>query len=141
MYTYIKPVLMALFFISCNTGKLEVIVDIPSSLKETSAIEKTTNSNVLWVIQDAGNTNHLYGLNLKGDIVKDIKIDNAENIDWEDLASDSKGNIFIGDFGNNHEKQNNSLFTKFQMPKMQNPQLKQALLTLRFQKDMDSARF
>lgn len=95
--------LFLLFFIisGCNTGKLEVIADLPISLKEASAIEAVANSELLWTIEDSGNKNNIYGLDLKGNIIKDIDISNASNIDWEDLTSDKQGNLYIGDFGNN----------------------------------------
>jgi sugar lactone lactonase YvrE len=81
-----------------------VVSDLPNSLPEISAVEKLPKSKTLWVIQDAGNNNHVYGLNTKGDIIKDIEITNAVNEDWEDLTSDEFGNIYIGDFGNNSKK-------------------------------------
>ncbi|WP_250433181.1 SdiA-regulated domain-containing protein [Hanstruepera flava] len=96
--------LLILLSLSCDSGKLKIIADLPTSLPEISAVEKLPNSDVLWVIQDAGNNNHLYGLNTKGKIIKDIEITNAKNIDWEDLTADSLGHIYIGDFGNNDEK-------------------------------------
>ena len=91
-------------FSSCNTGRLNNIADIDAELKESSALEIVTNSNLLWTIEDAGNKNNLYGLDLKGNIVKDIDISNTRNNDWEDLTSDEYGNIYIGDFGNNNKK-------------------------------------
>jgi len=93
-----------ILFFGCQPGNLSVIADLPISLKEVSAAEITRGSDLLWVIEDAGNKNVLYGLNAKGKIVKEIKITNAKNTDWEDLASDSLGNIYIGDFGNNSKK-------------------------------------
>ncbi len=86
---------------SCQTGKLNVISDLPNSLKEASAVETVNGSNLLWTIEDSGNKNNIYGLNKNGKIVKDIDISNSSNIDWEDLTSDSFGNLYIGDFGNN----------------------------------------
>lgn len=98
----IKPILLfTILFLSCNSGELEVIADLPSSLKEASAIETVKNSNLLWTIEDAGNKNNIYGIDLKGHIIKDIDISNSSNIDWEDLTSDKQGNLYIGDFGNN----------------------------------------
>ncbi|GAA4268325.1 hypothetical protein [Hyunsoonleella aestuarii] len=94
-------ILLLVVFFNCSSGKLTVIADLPSSLKETSAIEKVTNSNLLWTIEDSGNKNNIYGLDLKGNIIKDIDISNSSNIDWEDLTSDKEGNLYIGDFGNN----------------------------------------
>lgn len=98
-----NKLVLYLFFVtlSCNTGNLKVIAGLPNSLKEVSAIEKVVNSNLLWIIEDSGNKNNIYGLDLKGNIVKDIDIENSSNIDWEDLTSDEKGNLYIGDFGNN----------------------------------------
>jgi hypothetical protein len=90
---------------SCqSTGQLKVEADINFDLKEVSAVELDLNSDVFWVIQDAGNSNNLIGLNAKGSIVKMIDVSNGENKDWEDLTSDEQGNIYIGDFGNNNEK-------------------------------------
>ena len=98
----LKPLILFIFLIlSCNTGKLDVITDLPSSLKESSAIEVVPGSDLLLTIEDAGNKNNIYGLNLKGQIVKNIDISNSSNIDWEDLTSDKDGNLYIGDFGNN----------------------------------------
>ena len=78
--------------------------DINNSLEEASAAEITTQSDLIWTIQDSGNDSALIGLNDKGNIIRDITITNASNIDWEDLTSDQYGNIYIGDFGNNNEK-------------------------------------
>ena len=98
-----NKLVLYLFFVtsSCNTGNLKVIADLPNSLKEASAIEKVVNSNLLWIVEDSGNKNNIYGLDVKGNIIKDIDIENSSNIDWEDLTSDEKGNLYIGDFGNN----------------------------------------
>lgn len=94
-------ILLFFFSTSCKTNPLKVIVDIPSSLKEISAIEIVPSSNLYWVIEDSGNANKIYGLDSKGKIIKDILISNAKNVDWEDLTTDKQGNIYIGDFGNN----------------------------------------
>jgi len=141
MKVFINLILIALFFMSCGTGNLEILADIPSSLKETSAIEKISDSNILWIIQDAGNTNHLFGLNLEGNIVKDITINNAENIDWEDLTSDSEGNLYIGDFGNNHK--NRTSFTIYKVPDAENAKslVNASLINFTLPDSMDSIDF
>lgn len=98
-----KKILFILFIpiLACDTGKLKLIADINSYLEESSGIEIVKNSDLLWTIEDAGNKNNIYGLDIKGNIIKDINISNSSNIDWEDLTSDKKGNLYIGDFGNN----------------------------------------
>lgn len=98
----LKPLLLSVLLVfSCHTGKLNVIADLPNSLKEVSAIEVVSGSDLLWTIEDAGNKNTIYGINKKGKLIKDIDIDGGSNIDWEDLTSDKQGHLYIGDFGNN----------------------------------------
>lgn len=141
MKVFMKHGLIVLFLISCNTGKLKILADIPSSLKETSAIEKINGSNVLWVIQDSGNTNHLFALNQRGKIVKDITIKNAENIDWEDLTSDSEGHIYIGDFGNNSEKRTDFTIYKIPNPANGTTSIKAIIINFSLPNGMDSVDF
>lgn len=101
---------------SCDTGKLTVIADIPNHLKEVSACEITSKSDLIWVIEDAGNDNHLFGLDESGSIKKDLIVLNSKNTDWEDLTSDAQGNIYIGDFGNNSKKRKNFTIYKIANP-------------------------
>lgn len=101
-YSYL--LFLPLMTLSCNTGNLKVVANIPIDLTEVSAVETTSSSDLIWVIEDSGNKNHLYGLDSSGFIVKSILIGNSKNMDWEDLTSDSEGNLYIGDFGNNSKK-------------------------------------
>ncbi|MCG2610942.1 hypothetical protein LZZ90_05430 [Flavobacterium sp. SM15] len=80
----------------------ETLFKLPKKLKEISGMEYS--SKLLWAIADSGNENELYQLNAKGEITHTLKITDAQNIDWEDLAADPKGNLYIGDFGNNDNK-------------------------------------
>lgn len=97
---------------SCtNYGQLEVVADLPGSLRENSGIQMIKNSNLLWALNDGGNKNRIYGLTTKGKIKKVVTI-NAKNNDWEDLTSDPKGNLYIGDFGNNYNRRKNLAILK-----------------------------
>jgi hypothetical protein len=107
MFLQIQQLVIILFFVtSCDTGKLNVIADLPSTLKEVSAVETLPHSDLIWVIEDSGNKHNIYGLNTQGKMIRDIEISNASNIDWEDLTSDPLGNLYIGDFGNNKKNRN-----------------------------------
>jgi len=100
-------IVLALLLCSCtNYGQLQIVADLPRSLHEISGIQTTNNSNLIWAVNDGGNKNRVYGLNNKGKIIKVVTI-NAKNNDWEDLTSDPKGNLYIGDFGNNLSKRQN----------------------------------
>ena len=96
-----------LLCVSCqNFGQLKIIADLPKALKEVSGTEIVTGSEYIWMINDSGNSSELFGLSEKGKIKKQIYLE-KKNHDWEDLTSDEKGNIYIGDFGNNLSKRKN----------------------------------
>lgn len=101
--------LSLLLAISCqveNFGKLTLVTHLPSTFREVSGNEIIINSPLIWVLNDGGNPSKIYGISEDGIIKKEIAID-AENHDWEDITSDEKGNIYIGDFGNNSNKRKN----------------------------------
>jgi len=83
---------------------LEIIGDLPNNLKESSGIVNLLGSDNFWMINDSGNTNELFEVSENGVLQQIITVENAKNKDWEDLASDGKDKIFIGDFGNNNNK-------------------------------------
>ncbi len=94
-----------------NFGQLKFLTDLPKSLKEVSGTEIINNSDVIWMLNDGGNEPKLYAVSNKGKISKEIYV-KAKNRDWEDLTSDAKGNLYIGDFGNNLNKRKNLTILK-----------------------------
>lgn len=95
---------LALLFISCVNSSTEdnFVFTFPSKLKEVSGIQRTLNSDLIWTIEDSGNENVIYGLDLSGVEKSSVRINNLENGDWEDITGDKEGNLYIGDFGNNN---------------------------------------
>ncbi len=87
-------------------GNLDYLGKLPAKLNEVSGITAEGDS-LIWAIEDNGNKDRLYALNFKGGLVKEIEVDNAKNHDWEDLAKDKEGNLYIGDFGNNANERKN----------------------------------
>jgi hypothetical protein len=93
-----------LMLVSCtNFGQLKLVADLSKSLKEVSGNEIIANSDLIWMVNDSGNKAEVFGVNQQGKIEKVVKV-KAENHDWEELTSDKKGNLYIGDFGNNNQK-------------------------------------
>lgn len=106
-----------ILFSSCiNYGQLKYIAELPSDLEENSGLQIIEGSDLLWLVPDSGNKDHLYGVNAKGELLRDINIKGAKNKDWEDLAADELGNIFIGDFGNNKNSRKNLVIYKIPNP-------------------------
>ena len=75
-----------------------------SEVSESSGFAWADEPGTLWTHGDGGGTNVLYKVNLKGELLESRTIPHTTNEDWEDLAKDKSGNIYIGDFGNNNNK-------------------------------------
>lgn len=140
---YIKRLIFLSFIIhSCESpGQLKIEGSINNSLKEVSATEILPNSKLIWTIEDAGNDNHLYGLNEDGSIKQDITITNASNIDWEDITSDEQGNLYIGDFGNNNEKRKLFRILKINTKDLNKAEVKAEIIEFTLPKKQDSKDF
>lgn len=90
--------------VSCqhDFGKLKILASFPNEFVEISGIEKMPNSNLLWFITDGGSDAKVYTYDLKTKKMgQRYALNQTKNVDWEDLTSDTKGTLFIGDFGNN----------------------------------------
>ncbi len=94
---------LASFTVSCQKikdTKLKKVTALSNRIGEISGVV-ALSKNQIFAINDSGNKNTLFKLNQEGKILEEIRIPGAKNVDWEDLAYDHKGNIYIGDFGNN----------------------------------------
>jgi len=108
-------ILISFEYLSAQKIKTKKICLIPEILQETSGIVLGLN-NTIWTHNDSGGKTILYQLNSKGEILRRVFIANAQNIDWEELTEDRKGNVYIGDFGNNANKRKDLCIYKIPHP-------------------------
>lgn len=93
---------------------LLVLCIVPSALAQSTRVVTTFGDDlrensgmafygggVLYLINDGGNTPKLYRFDTVQNNFTTYDIINAPNKDWEDLATDKFGDLYIGDFGNN----------------------------------------
>lgn len=85
-------------------------VVLDSMLEEISGMEQI-NDSLLVALNDGGNGNLLFVLNLKGEILNTVIVNGAINHDWESLASDENF-LYIGDIGNNSNMRKELLIYK-----------------------------
>jgi hypothetical protein len=81
--------------------KISKIGKLSSVVNESSGLAKGADKNTYWSVNDSGGKAELYQIDSKGKLLSTLKVDQASNTDWEDLATDPDGNIYIGDIGNN----------------------------------------
>lgn len=114
MKTILLIILNCLLIFSCesqnpeelNNGITSEIELVPENFIDKLPLQLAENSgliyykNLFWSFNDSGGENEIYGFNRAGEIIIEIQLNNAENIDWEDIAQDEEF-IYVGDFGNN----------------------------------------
>lgn len=81
--------------------KIERIGTLPSVLNESSGLLYRSSDSTLLSHNDSGGASSLYRIDLSGKLLSTYPIEQATNVDWEDLSQDEKGNVYIADIGNN----------------------------------------
>ncbi len=66
-----------------------------------------------WTHGDAGSPNVLYRVARTGAVLGGVPVPGASNRDWEDIARDPQGRLYIGDFGNNNNDRRNLAIYRF----------------------------
>lgn len=97
--------------------KVERIGRLDKEIKESSGLARASDST-FWTHPDGGPGNILHLMDLEGNLLQTIKLP-MPNKDWEDLAQDTIGNLFIGDFGNNANTRRDLAIYKLQLATMQ----------------------
>ncbi len=70
-------------------------------IPEASGIVKSRRyPEIFWVHNDSGNPPLLFAIRRDGKIVREFRLE-VPNIDWEDIAIDDQGHLYLGDIGNN----------------------------------------
>ena len=106
MRTLVILIFLLLTLSSCEDfGKLKIVASLPAALQEISGIEKVPGSDLIWAVSDSQNSPALYGFNTSTEVIdQTINLNGIENKDWEDVAIDAQGMVYIGDFGNNNNE-------------------------------------
>jgi len=120
------------FFVFCFLSIIPVYgqkktYSLSKKLNEISGI-CIYNDSLIFAHNDGGNKAFIFVLDLKGNILKKCFISNAKNNDWEDIATDHKGNLFIGDFGNNKSLRKNTCILQIPIQDVLNKEKSQAVI-------------
>lgn len=75
-------------------------IEDPAIKENSGIVESRRYPGVFWTLNDSGNPPELYAIDRSGKTIGTFPV-NAKNRDWEDLAIDDAGNLYIGEIGNN----------------------------------------
>lgn len=87
-------------FLLAQTPVLTELCDLPSAVSETSGIVNGPNG-WFWTHNDSGNPAELYCVDTNGVLQRTVSVIGDMNTDWEEVAKDDQGNLYVGNFGNN----------------------------------------
>jgi len=107
-----KLIMVILAWLPAKAQVLEYY-PIDDKLQEISGLE-LLNDSTLIAFNDGGNKSEIYLLNLKGEILRTVDVEDTKNRDWEDIAID-KEYVYIGDIGNNENKRDNLSIVKLKI--------------------------
>lgn len=103
------------------TERFVRLAPLPGEINESSGVEAIGASGQYLTHNDAGNRPYLYKINSKAEIEEVIKL-RLPNVDWEDLAHDDEGNIYIADTGNNDNRRRELAVYKINLNDPDKPQ-------------------
>lgn len=95
-----KFLLLLFYYPFIFSQPLEKICKLNKKLHEISGLV-FLNDSTLVAHNDSDNEAELYFLNLNGKIFHTVNILGVTNTDWEDITTDHKEYLYIGDIGNN----------------------------------------
>lgn len=99
-------ILLLPFGLFAQKQKLPCRAKLPTVLKEVSGMTRLPNGD-LWLLNDSKNTSDLFRFDpAEGKLMETRRLP-VKNYDWEDLAHDPAGHLYIGDFGNNANRRQN----------------------------------
>jgi hypothetical protein len=94
-----KSAFLCFWILSCTTLATAQTYHLSEGLSEISGIDFLNDTTII-ALNDGGNEPLLFLLDLQGKIQRIIKVENATNVDWEDITVDDDF-VYIGDIGNN----------------------------------------
>ncbi len=75
-------------------------LDAPTLVEASGIVQSRRFPGTFWVHNDSGNAPNLFAVRRDGSLIRSYSVE-APNVDWEDIAIDDAGHLFLGDTGNN----------------------------------------
>lgn len=75
-------------------------LDAPQLTESSGIVESRRHPGVYWTHNDSGNEPILYAVRRDGSLINQFPV-RCVAFDWEDIAIDDEGHLYLGDIGNN----------------------------------------
>ncbi|MBI3511930.1 MAG: hypothetical protein HY064_14825 [Bacteroidetes bacterium] len=131
----IFPAILAIALFSCNSSpvknkptdnekknhekagevKSEKVARLPDVISESSGLV-SLDGKTFWTHNDSRGEAIIFNIDSNGNMLRKISLQNEPNLDWEEITKDERGNVYLGDFGNNDCKRRELFVYKFHDP-------------------------
>jgi hypothetical protein len=76
-------------------------IESPAIAESSGLVKSRRHPDVFWTHNDSGDVARFFAIDGRGHLLAEYQVDGAQNVDWEDIAIDDAGHLYLGDFGNN----------------------------------------
>ncbi len=90
-----------------QTSSWNQLCKLDSRMNHSSGILSLNQGLSFWTQVDNNSPEEIYEINTDCRVLRTLKMTNVSKTDWEDITTDYKGTIYIGDFGNNNNDRTN----------------------------------
>lgn len=79
-------------------------IDNPAITESSGVVASRKYTNVFWTHNDGGKSETLFAISREGKTLGQFKVAGANFDDWEDIAMDNDGHLYLADTGDNESK-------------------------------------
>ena len=90
-------------------------IDHKAISESSGIVASRKHPGVFWTHNDSGNAPELFAVEKSGKLLARYEVD-EENVDWEDIATDDAGHLYIADIGNNNASRKHGFVYRLDEP-------------------------
>jgi len=102
----------------------------PDIRESSGIVASPRHPGVFWTMNDSGNAPVLFAVDASGRTLGTCRLREARNVDWEDIAADADGRLYVADIGNNSRSR--SVLTIYALPEPDPTKVSTAAVTETF---------
>lgn len=100
---------------TCDCTTRHVLLD-PSVVEPSGLVRSRRHPGIFWTHGDSGCAPKLYAITSDGTLVRSFRIAGGSCVDWEDIAVDDSGHLYLADTGNNRNERRDLAIHRFEEP-------------------------
>jgi len=103
-YRTVMASITLLLVATCMSGRSSVAVgvfDNPQIAESSALVRSRQYDGVFWTLNDSGDRARIFAIDNRARSLGEYEVIGATNVDWESIAVDADGHLYLADLGNN----------------------------------------